>query len=89
MGPEGQYRLDDPHALQKGRFDSAYRATVVETIGGGSRDQIAVNAIMGHADESMAGVYRERIDDERLIAVSNHVRHWLWPDLQDNDTKIS
>ena len=32
-----------------------------ETIGGESRDQVAVNHIMGHADASMAGVYRERI----------------------------
>ncbi len=36
-----------------------------ETIGGESRDQIAVNHIMGHADHTMAGVYRERISDER------------------------
>lgn len=38
MGSEGQFRLDDPHAQQKGRFDSAYRATVVETIGGGTSE---------------------------------------------------
>ncbi len=38
IGSEGQIRLDDPHAPQKGRFDSAYRATVVETIGGGSSE---------------------------------------------------
>ena len=36
-----------------------------ETIGGESRDQVAVNHIMGHADNSMAAVYRERISDER------------------------
>lgn len=40
----------------------------------------AVSAIMGHADASMAGVYRERVDDARLVAVSEVVRHWLWPD---------
>lgn len=37
-----------------------------ETIASGSLDQIAVNAIMGHVDASMAGLYRERISDERL-----------------------
>jgi integrase len=52
---------------------------VFETIGGGSLDQVAVNAIMGHADESMAASYRERIDDARLRAVADHVRNWLNP----------
>lgn len=51
-----------------------------ETVGGGSRDQVAVDAIMGHAPASndMASVYRQRIDDERLQAVVNHVRGWLF-----------
>lgn len=49
-----------------------------ETIGGESRDQVAVNAIMGHADDSMAAAYRERISDERLQAVVQGVRTWLW-----------
>jgi integrase len=51
-----------------------------ETIGGESKDQVAVNAIMGHVDSSMAGVYRERISDERLRAVTDTVRAWLWPE---------
>jgi integrase len=49
-----------------------------ETIAGGSLDQVAVNHIMGHVDSSMAGVYRERIDDERLLAVVEHVHVWLF-----------
>jgi integrase len=49
-----------------------------ETVGGESKDQVAVNAIMGHDDGSMASVYRERISDERLIAVADHVRTWLF-----------
>jgi integrase len=56
---------------------------VFETIGGESRDQVAVNAIMGHADFSMAATYRERISDERLRAITDVVRTWLWPG--DND----
>jgi hypothetical protein len=37
---------------------------------------------MGHADETMASRYRERISDERLIAVTDHVHHWLFGDGQ-------
>lgn len=48
-----------------------------ETIGGESRDQVAVDAIMGHSRDDMASVYRERIGDDRLRAVAEHVRHWL------------
>jgi integrase len=50
-----------------------------ETIGGESRDQVAVDHIMGHADNSMAGMYREHVSDERLRAVVNHVHNWLFP----------
>ena len=49
-----------------------------ETIAGDSRDQVAVDAIMGHDDGSMANVYRGRISDERLVAVVEHVRRWLY-----------
>ena len=51
-----------------------------ETIGGESRDQVAVNYLMGHAppDSDMASVYRERISDERLKAVTDHVHKWLF-----------
>jgi integrase len=49
-----------------------------ETIGGDAKDQVSVDAIMGHVDPSMAGVYRERISDERLRAVTEHVRGWLF-----------
>ena len=54
-----------------------------ETIGGESKDQVAVNSIMGHVDSSMAGAYRERISDERLQAVTDTVREWLWPDVAE------
>lgn len=49
---------------------------VFETVAGNSKDQIAVNHVMGHADVSMAAVYREGIDPERIISVCQHVRDW-------------
>lgn len=52
---------------------------VFRTIADAAKDQVAANSIMGHADPSMAGVYRERIEDERLRAVVDHVRAWLFP----------
>jgi integrase len=55
-----------------------------ETIGGECRDQVAVDACMGHVDETMSGRYRERISDERLRAVVDTVRVWLWPETSRN-----
>lgn len=51
---------------------------VFETIAGESRDQVAVDYIMGHARDDMASVYRERISDERLQAVVEYMRMWLY-----------
>lgn len=44
----------------------------------GARDVVAANAIMGHVDNSMAARYREEVDLDRLRAVSDHVRTWLF-----------
>jgi integrase len=49
------------------------------TIADESRDQVACDHIMGHTRDDMASVYRERISDERLQAVVNHVHAWLFP----------
>lgn len=36
---------------------------------------------MGHAESGsdMSAVYREGVDDDRLKAVTDHVRQWLFP----------
>jgi integrase len=55
-----------------------------ESVAGGSKDQVAVDRLMGHVDRSMSAHYREDIDGrpieaERLVNVVNFVRAWLWP----------
>jgi hypothetical protein len=39
---------------------------------------IAADFIVGVRLHNMASVYRERISDERLKAISEHVRKWVF-----------
>jgi integrase len=64
---------------RKGLSFYSFRHTF-ETVGGGAKDQIAVDAIMGHVTPGMGTTYRDSVDDERLQAVTDHVRAWLFPD---------
>jgi integrase len=43
-----------------------------------AKDQPAADFIMGHEVAHMSSVYRETISDERLKAVADHVRAWLY-----------
>jgi|SRR5579884_301214 len=49
------------------------------TVADESKDQPAVDFIMGDEVPNMSAVYRETISDERLRAVADHVRRWLFP----------
>jgi hypothetical protein len=51
---------------------------VIRTVADGAKDQPAVDFTMGHEVSYLSSVYREIIDDERLLAVVNHVRAWLF-----------
>ena len=51
---------------------------VFRTVADESKDQPAVDFIMGHEVPHMSSVYRETISDERLRAVADHVRAWLF-----------
>jgi integrase len=51
---------------------------VFRTVADESKDQPAVDFIMGHEVPHMSSVYRETISDGRLKAVTEHVRHWLF-----------
>ena len=52
---------------------------VFRTVADATGDFPAVRLVTGHTDHGIDDVYRERIDDERLVAVSEMVRKWLWP----------
>lgn len=52
---------------------------VFETIGQEAKDPLAVAWIMGHAPQDMGGHYRETVSNERLLAVTEAVRQWLFP----------
>jgi integrase len=49
------------------------------TVADEAKDQPAADYIMGHEVAHMSSVYRETISDERLRAVADHVRRWLFP----------
>lgn len=48
------------------------------TVADEAKDQPAADYVMGHCDGHMSGHYRERISDERLRAVTDHVHGWLF-----------
>jgi integrase len=52
------------------------------TVADGAKDQPAADYIMGHEVPHMSSVYRETISDERLRAVAEHVRRWLFGGVQ-------
>jgi integrase len=52
------------------------------TVADETKDQPAVDFIMGHEMQHMATAYRETISDGRLQAVADKVREWLFGGLQ-------
>lgn len=56
---------------------------VFQTVADTARDPISTKFLMGHADATMSGVYREFVSDENLIAVSQHVHRWLYAEEGD------
>jgi integrase len=55
------------------------------TVADESKDQPALDFIMGHEVPHMSSVYRETISVERLKVVANHVRGWLFPPAKSAD----
>lgn len=76
IGKEFRKVLDSTKIYRPGKTFLLLRATF-ETIGGETTDQVAVNHIMGHSDQSMAAIYRRGLSDARLERVSTFVRNWI------------
>ena len=67
------------HILAPDTDSPAFEVATHRTVADETRDFPAIDLIMGHEDStSMATRYRERIGDERLQAVAEHVRTWLY-----------
>jgi integrase len=72
--------------LEKGRNFYCLRH-VFRTVADEAKDQPACDHIMGHESPHMSSVYRERISDDRLKAVADHVRTWLFAPKKENVEK--
>ena len=74
--PRFRKLAEDCEINRKGLTFTTLRHTF-QTIGEESGDFIATKSIMAHADDSISGVYREEVSDDRLLKVTNHIRRWL------------
>ncbi len=72
---------------RKGRGFYTLRHTF-RTVADETKDQPAVFYIMGHEIPDMSSIYRETISDERLQAVADHVRKWLFTDSTTNPVQV-
>jgi integrase len=62
-----------------------------QTVGDEAGDPVAVHFLMGHAEDAgdMSAHYRERISDERLNAITDHIRTWLFKDRSTLAVKLA
>jgi integrase len=67
--------LDATGLYRRGRTFYALRHTFA-TVAGESRDQVAVDHVMGHLRDDMPSVYREKISDDRLKIVADTAYKW-------------
>jgi len=75
---EGFRRIAVTAGISRPRMGLYWCRHTFQTIGDAARDPVATSAIMGHADHTMAGNYREGIEDDRLLRVIEHIRAWLF-----------
>jgi integrase len=59
------------------------------TVADEAKDQPAADYIMGHESPHMSSVYRETISNERLKAVTDYVRAWLFAVPKERPTEVA
>ncbi len=79
---EGFRRLAKAAGVYRLRMGMYWLRHTCATVGDEARDPVTTSAIMGHVDSSMAGHDRERISDKRLRDVTDHVRQWLFGEVE-------
>lgn len=77
IAKEARKLLDSIGISRKGVGFYALRHTF-RTVADDTLDAVAIDLVMGHKDESMAAHYRERVADQRVKRVCEHVRNWLY-----------
>jgi len=55
------------------------------TLAAETTDREAVDFVMGHVDGTMAGVYTERVGDDRLERIADHLHRVVYGTNQEND----
>lgn len=80
LGCEFRKLMKETSTFQMRRNFYGLRKTF-RTVADETLDFPAIDLIMGHSPDSsdMSDHYRQRIDDERLLTVANHVRQWVFP----------
>ena len=67
--------------MKRGSFYDLRRT--FRTIAASTRDREAVDHIMGHVEaaDDMGAIYTQWISDDRLRAVADYVRQWLFSEV--------
>jgi integrase len=77
VADEFGWLLAEVGIVRKGLSFYALRHTF-RTVGDEAKDQPAIDHVMGHVSSHISTVYREKIGDDRLRAVVDHVHRWLF-----------